>query len=119
MAEVPTYPIVHQQGDSLIGISWQWKGVDGQPKDLTGYSASLKVFGEDDESPVLEFTDAVGEGLTLDGPNGKVTLAASPSIITGLSSETKYRYTIVVTSSDVSIVKTLTKGDFRVDGLPA
>lgn len=118
MAEVRDYPLVYHYGDSFDGISWQWKDSAGQAKDLTGYLASLKVKDAEDESEKLHLDSSGQGGLSIPTPaNGTVVLNASPTLMKSgsLVEGESYLYDIQVKSSDGSIVKTLTKGVFRVD----
>lgn len=116
MSEVVTYALAYHYGDSLTGITWQWKSSDGTAKNISGYVANLKVKAKDG-TQVLSLSSPTG-GLSIPlGTDGKVVLNASPSIMTGgsLVEGITYEYDIQVKSGDGSIVKTFTKGPFRVD----
>ena len=118
MSEVKEYPLVYHFGDSFDGITWQWKGSDGNAKDITGYLASLKVRNEDGDVVLHLDSDAQG-GLSIPvGTDGKVVLSASPTVMASgalVDEAVTHEYDIQVKSSDGSIVKTLTKGPFRID----
>ena len=116
MTEVAEVALVYHYGDTFSGKSWQWKGSDGVDKDITGYLASMKV-RTDEGAEVLSLSSPSG-GLTIPtGTDGKVVLNVTPAIMTAgqLVEGVTYVYDIQVKSPDGTIVKTLTKGPFRVD----
>ena len=112
--EAPTYPMVYHYGDSFDGVTWEWRDSDGNTKSLTGYLASLKVKTEGGTEVLHLDSDAQG-GLSI--VSDVVVLSASPTLMTAgdLVQDQTYLYDIQVKSSDGSIVKTLSKGPFRVD----
>jgi hypothetical protein len=117
MAEVPEYALVYHYGDSFDGITWQWKDSAGIAKDISTYTADLKV-KTDSGTEVLHLTSSPASGLSIPvGTDGKVVLSVSPTIMMAgtLVEGTTYEYDVQVKSSDGSIIKTLTKGPFRVD----
>ena len=113
---VSEYALTYHYGDSFSGITWEWRDSSNNPKDITGYLASLKVKDENGTEYLHLDSDSNG-GLTVVGASGQVVLNASPTLMTSgsLVAGTNYEYDIQVKSSDGSIIQTLTKGPFRVD----
>lgn len=114
MAETPTYSVVLQAGDSLRGLSVEWRDADGDAVDLTGFACELRVF---DAAGALVLTLEDGAGLMVDGPVGKVSVDAAPSDLADLQVGL-YSFILVLTSPDESVVRSILKGPFRVDGIP-
>ena len=118
MAEVADYPLVWHFGDTFSGLSWQWKDSAGATKNITGYTASLKV-KTSAGTQVLYLDSSSQGGLSIPtGTDGKVVLNATPAQMASngtLVEGTSYEYDIQVKSSDGTIVQTFTKGKFRVD----
>lgn len=118
MAEVAEYAIVYHYGDTFDDpTSVQWKDSAGVAKDLTGYTADMKVKTAAGVE-VLHLNTGTGGGLTIPTPaNGTVVVNATPAVMTAgdLVEGTTYLYDFQVKSADGTIVKTLIKGDFRVD----
>ena len=57
---------------------------ESNPIDMTGYSARLQVRRRTSDVTLLSFTDALGGGLTINGPSGDVDLEVSDTVTAAL-----------------------------------
>ena len=106
---MPTWDFVAPQGIPFDHIIT--KLVQGSPLDLTGYTAKMQVRRSvNDPDAVLTLTD--GDGLTLGGPDGTVTIHIDASALTNLPYRT-YVYDLEVYSPD-AVPTRLVRGDFTV-----
>lgn len=116
--EVKLFPIVYHYGDTFEGLTVQWIADDGNPHDLTNYRTDMKIRDKVTGDTVLHLSSDTGEGLTIPDPtDGTVIVNGFPSIMTSgsLVQGESYKYDLQVKSQDGSVVKTLIKGEFRVD----
>lgn len=74
-----------------------WGGTT--PIDITGYQASLQARGRDGE--LLLDLDTGNGGITIDGPNGKLTFTASPTATSMVSKPGSYELELTNQSGDV------------------
>jgi hypothetical protein len=118
MPEAAIYALVWHFGDSFLTPTWQWKDSAGVAKNITGYLASLKV-RDSAGLELLHLDSDTNGGLSIPtGTDGKVVPNATPALMAGGSItnvDGVYEYDVQVKSADGSIVKTLTRGAFRVD----
>lgn len=107
MTTPATYNIVAYQGDDENFVLTYTVG--GVVANLTGYSAQMDVRTRKDASvPVASFTSGVGGGITIDGPNGKLTVAL-PHAVTGALAPVDYVYDLQITSPS-GMVTTIVQG---------
>lgn len=105
------YDITCEQG-ATFNLVLTWRNPDQSPIDVTGYTAKMQVrTSKSAESAVLTLTD--GDGITLGGVDGTITLTASATA-TGDIAEGTYVYDLELDSG--SVVTRLIEGAFVVSG---
>lgn len=60
-------------------LPFTWKDSNGDPIDLTGYTAAMQVRPRYDADPIIDLDNS---SFTIDGPNGEVTLSVSAADLT-------------------------------------
>ncbi len=105
------YNFTIEQGASLTR-PFVWKDGNGDPVDLTGYTARMQVRPTVQSSTVLlELTTANGR-ITLGGANGTVTLVISPQTSAGITWR-RGVYDIELMSADGTVTRFL-EGEIQV-----
>jgi|GEM_PF-1295348 len=80
-----------------LGFNIIWGGAS--PIDITGYQASLQARSQNG-TILLDLSTANG-GITLDGPNGKLSLLASPALTNQVAKPGWYEVELTTPSGDV------------------
>lgn len=118
MAKTPIVPRKAQQLNieidkgSTFRASLVWKvGEPAVPKDLTGYTGRMQI-RPDVDSPTIyhEMTTANG-GISIDGPNGKISLFISDTDSTGFDWDDAVYGLELIDSAGNSDVRRLVFGD--------
>lgn len=93
-----------------------WFGPDGNPIDLTGYSADMQFREtvEDTGSPIIHIS-TTGGGITLGGVLGTVTCTVSSTTTSALSNGQQLVYNLFLTSPG-GVVYPLMAGPAYVQG---
>lgn len=105
-----TYNTTIDQGADWF-INFQYKQPDGNPVNISNYTAALQVR----TSPLAKtavLTLELGDGLTIDGPNGIVEAHATASQTAAITNG-KYSYDLEITSNS-GIVTRLVQGTIEV-----
>lgn len=93
-----------------------WNDASGDPQDLTGYTANMKVRNAATGAEMLHLY--VGSGLSIPTPaNGQIVCAATPTLMKAgslVNAEAVHDYDLQARSSDGSILRTLIRGAFQV-----
>lgn len=104
------YDIVIEQGATFSRVI-TWKDASGTPVDLTGYSARMEVRNSvASGQPILALTS--GQGITLGGTAGTITLSIS-AVDTAALDFSNARYDLELVQG--SNVKRLLKGTVTLD----
>lgn len=115
MSTVQEYAFQYVYGDSFT-FTVTWNDSSGTARDITGYTADMKVRDRSSGAELLALS--IGSGLSIaTGTDGKVTCSATPTIMKAGSLtnvDTIHDYDLQVRSSDGSILRTLLRGDFQV-----
>lgn len=93
-----------------VTFSWTktWTDASGNPRDLTGYNAELRVFvdlGGEDQLTALTFKPVGGSANTtmvLGGTAGTVTVTATPAALATLQFDNAF-YTLLVQAPDGTV----------------
>lgn len=83
------------------GATWRlevgWEDESGSPIDLTGWSARMQVREEHaSAAPLVSLTSLPGEGLTIDGPEGLVTIVIPASVTEAIPAPVEAVYDLEV-----------------------
>ena len=101
-------PLTVEQG-ATFRKSMVWK-ISGSPVDLTGYSARLQARANRSYDPMISLVD--GDGITLAGDTGRITIVISANDTSGLHAG-KHKYDLELISPDGDVTR-LVKGMFTV-----
>ena len=106
----PSYPIIFEAGETWRKTFTDKMKYSGAVIDLTGSVArSMFRVSFDDATPVLSL--AMGSGLTIDGPAGKLSIVVTAAQTSALSGKSGvYDVEIVAANGDV---RKLFKGTWR------
>src|SRR5262245_56024871 len=121
MARVLRKKLIYHYGDTFEGIEVLWKDANGNPINLAGYTATMRVKAVagagTGQTTLLILSSAGGDGLVIDAGNGKVTISATPTKMTtapsALVQGQRYFYDLQV--KNVAETQTLLEGEFWVD----
>ena len=111
------HSFVYVFGDSfdIPGIVYQTSA--GVAKDITGYTADMKIRSKADGAELLHLF--IGNGLSIPTPtDGTTVIAATPTVMKAgslVNEDVIHDYDLQIRSSDGSILVTLIKGDFVVE----
>jgi len=103
-------PLVVEQG-ATFRKSMVWK-INGNPVNLTGYTARLQVRANRSFDPMLSLTSGTGGGITLTAADGRVTISISAAATSGLHVG-KHKYDLELVSAGGEVTR-LVKGMFTV-----
>ena len=103
-------PLVVEQG-ATFRKSMVWK-INGNPVNLTGYTARLQARANRSFDPMLSLTSGTGGGITLAAADGRVTIVISADTTAGLHAG-KHKYDLELESAGGEVTR-LVKGMFTV-----
>ncbi len=110
MTTPATYNIVTYQGDDDSFVLTYTIG--GVIANLTGYSAQMDVRTRRNASTAIASFSSPSNGISIDGPNGKITVSL-PHAITGVLAPADYVYDLQITSPS-GLVTTVVQGLFSI-----
>jgi hypothetical protein len=89
MTEAVTYDMTIEQG-SWFSKKFVWKGADGNPLDLTGYTARMQVRPAPKRTPIFLSLTTENSGITLGGTAGSIVIEASDELTAALDFNNAY-----------------------------
>lgn len=97
MAE--THDITIEQG-ATFDLVVEWQDPDGDPIDLTGYSAAMQVRRTFSDVALISLSS--GSGITIDAVNGKLTITVSRTVTASLPAPIRGVYDIEVSTGGIT-----------------
>lgn len=104
------YDLLIEQGATFIQ-EFVWKNSDGTPVDITGSSARMKIRKFKTDEVLVSLTSPSG-GITLDAPNGRITITISATD-TSLLPVCEARYDLEIENQSAFVTRLL-QGDVSI-----
>ena len=112
--EVPQYNFEIKRGDTWVDPTIQWQDTDGDPIDLSSYTARLTVKDElDGDNTYVELTSGAGEIVLNGAGTGYITFLVSAATTAAWTWE-EGEYDLELTLG--SVVTTILRGRIRLVG---
>ena len=108
-----TYKITADQG-ATFELVLTWRDPSGNPINLTGYAARMRVAPSKGAPQVLSPSTENGQ-ITLGGSNGQITVRVSAAIMATVP-QAQYAHELDVESPDGTVTR-LIEGPFVCDGM--
>ena len=104
--------ITIEQGATFV-LPFVWKDGNGNPVDLTGYTARMQVRSEHSSSDKLLDLSSPSSGIVIDEPNGKVTVTATAAQTAALSAPQLAVYDLKLTDGAGKVTRVV-EGKARI-----